>query len=177
MLAFMPAQLRLIKPDEPRAAYRADALPLFLAALTCGAAAAAFTELGYRGRLAPVVAGPCAAAFALWCASLALSFAERRAQRFVLTARRLEIERGILSRRVERIELWRVRDVQLHRGPFEKVRGAGRLTLFVARASAEATVTLGPVANARSLYEALLAATVSQRTAATPSAEPVRDRR
>ena len=175
MLAFMPAQLRLIKPDEPRAAYRADALPLLLAALACGAAATAFTALGYRGRLAPVAAGPCAAAFALWCISLALSFAERRAERFVLTARRLEIERGVLSRRVERIELWRVREVRLSRGRFESVRGAGRLALIVAKASGEVAVTLGPVANARSLHDALLAAMLSQR--ATASAEPVRDRR
>lgn len=176
----MPAQLRLIKPDEPRATYRADALALLFSCLVCAGAAALFTALGYRGQLAPVAAGPCAAVFALSCASLALSFAELHAQRFVVGARSLEVERGIFTRRTERIELWRVREVQLVQGLFERFRGAGRIALVVlpkGDRGAAGNVILGPVANARSLYEALRGATGSQANAATPSAEPVRDRR
>jgi membrane protein YdbS with pleckstrin-like domain len=169
----MPAQLRLIKSDEPRATYRADALWLRVSFLVCAAAAAVFTALGYRARLAPVVAGPCAAAFALWSASLAVACVERSAQRFTLTSRRLEIESGIVSRRVEHVELWRVREVRFVQGLLERVHGAGRVALVTGNAS----MTVGPVVNARPLYDALLEARLSQRGAATASAEPVRDRR
>jgi membrane protein YdbS with pleckstrin-like domain len=169
----MPAQLRLIKWDEPRATYRADATALGFSFAVCASAAAVFTVLGYRARVAPIVAGPCAAAFALSCVSLALAWAERSAQRFTLTPRRLEIERGILSRRTEHVELWRVREVRFVQGAFEKARGAGRVALSAGNAS----LIVGPVVRARSLYDALLAATVAQRRDATASAEPVRDRR
>lgn len=169
----MPAQLRLIKSDEPRATYRADAVALVFSFVVCASAAAVFTVLGYRARVAPIVAGPCAAAFALWSASLALAWAERSAQRFTLTPRRLEIQRGILSRRSEHVELWRVREVRFVQGAFERARGAGRVALVAGSAS----ITVGPIVNARSLYDALLSATLAQRRDPTASAEPVRDRR
>jgi hypothetical protein len=154
----MPARLRLIKSDEPRAEFRADARPRLWAALACGAGALALTSIGYEGRMPPVLAGPCAAGILLLSAYLSLTFAQRSAERFVLTASRLQISRGILRRRAESVELWRVREVVLWQGLLERARGAGRIALFGAE-GARRTVVIGPVAQARALHEKLLAAT------------------
>jgi hypothetical protein len=156
----MPARLRLIKSDEPRAEFRADARPRLWAALACAAVAVALTSIGYEGRIRPLLAGPCAAVFLLWAAYLSLTFAQRGAERFVLTASRLQISRGLLRRRSESVELWRVREVVLSQDLLERARGAGRITLFGVE-GARPSVVIGPVARARALHEKLLAATAA----------------
>jgi uncharacterized membrane protein YdbT with pleckstrin-like domain len=165
----MPARLRLIKSDEPRAEFRADASPRLWAAAACAAAAVTLTSVGYEGRLAPVVAGPSAAGLLLWAAYLSLTFAQRSAERIVLTASRLEIARGVLRRRTETVELWRVREVILSQILFERARGVGRITLLFGAAPARQPLVVGPVVRARALHEALLAATAkaAAKSAAT----------
>jgi uncharacterized membrane protein YdbT with pleckstrin-like domain len=153
----MPLQLRLIKSGEPRAQFRADARLRLWGAAICGALAVGLTAIGYEGDVAPVLAGPFAAAFLLWAAYLALTFVGRRLERYTLTASRLEIERGVLGKRYESVELWRIREVILDQTLVERVRGAGRLTLVSSDATSP-SVMFGPVARGRELYDKLILA-------------------
>jgi hypothetical protein len=162
----MPTELRTVEdsaPSDERAfTFRADARLRLWGTAVCASAAIALTWLGYARRLLPVLAGPLAAAFLLWSAYLFITFAARRSVRYSLFARRLEIERGILGRRVESIELWRVRDVVLDQTLGERLRGAGRITLY-SNDQVEPRLEVGPVAGARGLFEKLRDAVATAR--------------
>ena len=154
----MPAQLHVIE-DEPESArptlsFRADARLRLWGSALCALNAIGFTVVGYSALLAPVVAGPVAAAFLLWASYLIATYGLRRSVRYTLTAARLEIERGILGRRVESIELWRIRDVVLDQALLERIRGVGRITLFSSD-QVEPQLQIGPVADARHLFDRL----------------------
>lgn len=138
--------------------YRADARLRLWGTFVCVLLAAALTAVGYEGRLQPVLAGPLAAAFLIWAAYLLLTFVGQRAERYTLGSGRLEIERGVLARRYESVELWRIREVVLEQTFGERLRGAGRITLISSDA-AHVSLTVGPVAKARAFYDVLVAAT------------------
>jgi uncharacterized membrane protein YdbT with pleckstrin-like domain len=154
----MPSRLRLIKSDEPGVQYRADARLRLWGTAVCSVVAVALTAIGYEGRLKPVLAGPLAAAFLIWAAYLLLTFLGQGAERYTLTAARLEVERGILGKRYESVELWRIREVVLEQTLGERLRGSGRITL-VSSDAAHVSLTIGPVAKARAFYDLLVAAT------------------
>ena len=154
----MSVQLHLVA-DEPESgrptlAFRADARLRLWGAALCACGAIALTWLGYANRLLPVLAGPVAAAFLLWSAYLLITFAGRRAVRYTLSPTRLEIESGILGKRVESVELWRVRDVVLEQTLSERLRGVGRITLY-SNDQVEPQLEIGPVAEARLLFDRL----------------------
>jgi membrane protein YdbS with pleckstrin-like domain len=153
----MPSQLRLIKSGEPRLQFRADAWLRLAGAVVCGLMAMGFTVIGYAGSLLPVLAGPLAAASLLWAAYLALIFVARRSERYTLTASRLTIERGILGKRYEQVELRRIREVLIEQTLVERLRATGRLEL-VARDATQPSIVLGPVVQAQAFHDHLLAA-------------------
>ncbi len=153
----MPPQLQVVESDPADvpalgAAFRADARLRLWGAAACALCAIGFTALGYARALPPVIAGPVAAAFLLWSAYLLLTYATRRAVRYTLSAQRLEIERGIFGKRYESVELWRIRDVVLDQTLLERLRGVGRITVFSSD-QVEPELKVGPVADARRLYE------------------------
>src|SRR5438874_10056241 len=181
----MPSQLHLVSDDPaekaaPVAVFRADARLRLWGAAMCALGAILFTILGYPRRIPPVIAGPLAAAFLLWSAYLLVTFAARRSVRYTLSTQRLEIEKGILGKRYESVELWRVRDVVLEQSLFERLRGVGRITVYSSD-QVEPQVDIGPVPGARILFDRLreaIAAVAPARPGApaTPGA-PVSDRR
>lgn len=133
---------------------RVDARPrLWFAALAvlCSIAAAA---LGFGMVLAAVVAGPLTAAFFLWALWLLATFAQRRATVYAVGPQRIEIERGILGKRVESVDLFRVRDVVFEQSLVERMRGVGRITVFSSD-HVEPTLQIGPVRDAKWLYTRL----------------------
>ena len=175
----MPSQLHLVQdePDEagpPPAVFRADARLRLWGAALCALAAILFTILGYPRRIPPVLAGPLAAAFLLWSAYLLATFAARRALRYTLSAQRLEIEKGILGKRYESVELWRVRDVVLEQTFVERLRGVGRITVYSSDLS-EPVLQLGPAAAAKPLFDRLRDAVSAARKNA--QVIPIQDRR
>jgi uncharacterized membrane protein YdbT with pleckstrin-like domain len=158
----MRPQLHLASAAEPLAAFRADARLRLWGAGACACGAIAFTALGYGRAVQPVLAGPISAAFLLWSAYLLLTFAGRIAVRYTLTPQRLEIERGVLGKRYESLELWRVRDVVLEQTLLERLRGVGRITVLSSD-QLEPNLEVGPVPQARRLYDDLRDAVTAAR--------------
>jgi membrane protein YdbS with pleckstrin-like domain len=166
----VPPQLHVVaEPAEPQATplatFRADARLRLWGAAACALLAIAFTALGYRHAVAPLVAGPLAAAFLLWAAYLLATFAARRSVRYTLSAQRLEIESGVLGKRFESVELWRVRDVVLEQTFVERLRGVGRITVYSSD-QVEPVLGLGPLASAKPLFDRLRDAVAAARKVA-----------
>jgi uncharacterized membrane protein YdbT with pleckstrin-like domain len=162
----MSSQLRLVAQEPadppPLASFRTDARPRLWSAGLCAGCSIALTAVGYHRTVPPVLAGPGAAAFLLWSAYLLATFAGRQAVRYRLTAQRLEVERGMLGKRYESVDLWRIRDVVLEQTLVERVRGVGRITV-VSSDPVEPQLTLGPIAAARPLYDQLRDAVAAAR--------------
>ena len=158
----MVAQLRVVKSADGGETFRADARLRLWGAAAAAMAAIGFTALGYGKSLAAYVAAFVAAGFLLWSAYLIATYAARRAVRYSLSAARIEIEMGVLGKRYESIELWRVRDVVLEQGALERMRGVGRLTLY-STDEVEPHLVIGPVADARALYDKLRDAVAAAR--------------
>ena len=161
----MAPQLRLVSPErgpEPLASFRADARLRLWGAGLCACGAIAMTAAGYHRTLSALLAGPVAAAFVLWSLYLLATFTVRRAIRYTLTPQRLEVERGILGKRFESIDLWRVRDVMLDQTLLERVRGVGRITVL-STDPLEPELLVGPVASAKPLYDRLRDAVAAAR--------------
>lgn len=162
----MGPQLHLVSPEgsepEPIASFHADARLRLWGAGVCASASIAATLIGYRRTVPPLFAGPIAAAFVLWSAYLLVTFAGRRAVRYRLTAQRLEVERGVLGRRYESIDLWRVRDVVLEQTLLERMRGVGRITVL-STDQVDPELQIGPVASAKALYDRLRDAVAAAR--------------
>ena len=87
----------------------------------------------------------------IWSLGAAL---QRAGVRQTLTSQRLEIERGLIARRRESIDLFRIRDVVLEQGFIQRLRGLGNITLF-STDQVEPTLALTSIGNAQSLYEML----------------------
>lgn len=60
---------------------------------------------------------------------LLVVFLHHTTTRYKISLRRVESERGILSKRLESLELWRVLDVRYTQSIFDRLTGNGRITL------------------------------------------------
>jgi membrane protein YdbS with pleckstrin-like domain len=159
----MAPELRLVKgelSDEPRATFAPDRLiPTrfaqlsFVLALVCGLLAwFAFNKPGQSGlQIAFWLGCGLQTFFCIWAASAAI---RRAALRFTLTTQRLEIERGLIARRRESIDLFRIRDVVFEQGFIQRLRGLGTITLY-STDQVEPTLVIPSIANAQPTYELL----------------------
>jgi len=163
----MDSQLRMLKPQgaaepPPLAVFRADARLRLWAVAACAGMAIVFTGLAYGRALRPLAAGPLAALFLFLGAYLLATYTARRAVRYTLRGQRLEVEKGLLGRRYESIELWRVRDVVLDQALLERVRGVGLITLY-STDQVEPVLHIGPVASAKELFDQIRDAVAAAR--------------
>lgn len=60
---------------------------------------------------------------------LLVVFLQHVTTRYKISLRRVETERGIVTKRVESLELWRVLDVRYSQSIFDRITGNGRITL------------------------------------------------
>lgn len=111
-----------------------------------GAAAAAYTQ-GPWGALVGLVS-------VAGLAMLATAEFGRRATRYRVTSRTVDVERGVLDRKIDTIQLWRVRDVEFRQTLSQRMFGVGTIRL-VTRDATTPEVTLEGVADARSVFEEL----------------------
>lgn len=52
-----------------------------------------------------------------------------RTRRFKITNYRIDYERGLISRRIDTLELWHVEDIRMHQSLLNRVLGVGTLTV------------------------------------------------
>jgi uncharacterized membrane protein YdbT with pleckstrin-like domain len=81
---------------------------------------------------------------------------------YELTTQRLKIHRGILTRRLEEVELYRVKDYVLEQPLFLRMLGLGNLTLVSSDATTPALM-LRAIANVSTVREQLRTAVQSER--------------
>jgi uncharacterized membrane protein YdbT with pleckstrin-like domain len=156
----MGPELHLVKdavapPAAPVASFTHDGR---LPSLVAKVSAAVLVAAGLAAWLAPVEPGTrwVLGALAVLAAAAAVSQVAaalgRRGSRYTLTAQRLELERGLFAKRHESVDLWRVRDVVLDQSMFDRLRGAGTITVF-SNDQVAPVLTIGPVADAKAIYE------------------------
>ncbi|MDB5298036.1 MAG: uncharacterized protein JWO31_4019 [Phycisphaerales bacterium] len=73
---------------------------------------------------------------------------------YKITNYRIDIERGLVSRTIDTLELWHVDDIRLSQGILERILGVGTLTVFSHDKSTPQLPMRG-LPNPKSLYEAI----------------------
>ncbi|CAH9016737.1 PH domain-containing protein [Candidatus Nitrosacidococcus sp. I8] len=68
--------------------------------------------------------GAIAILYSFWC------FLETKSQYYELTSQRLKSHNGVFSRKIEELELYRVRDTELYQSFFERIFGLGTITII-----------------------------------------------
>ena len=67
---------------------------------------------------------------------------------------RVEVESGIVSKKIDNLELWRVKDLQFRQGIVQRILDAGDVVLVTSDAT-NPRVVIGGIKGARDLYEKL----------------------
>ena len=80
------------------------------------------------------------------------TFLKHSTTRYKITLRRIEFEKGILSKSVDSLELWRVLDVKFSQNLWDRMLGVARVTVM---STDQSTPELAPygLPNARELFE------------------------
>ncbi|MBL8600311.1 MAG: PH domain-containing protein [Myxococcales bacterium] len=128
-------------------------------------AALLFAGAGVAGAMAPPPANLIAAglllAVSLWL--WAVGELRRRGTRYRVTSKTLDIEQGLLTKRIESMQMWRVRDVTFEQSLGERVLGLARVKVLGHDASTPEVVLWG-LADGRALFEQLKVAVEQSRT-------------
>jgi membrane protein YdbS with pleckstrin-like domain len=87
-------------------------------------------------------------------AYLIRAFIGVRFVRYQITTHRIQVERGWLSRHLDQIDFVRVRDVDLHQGPLDRMFGIGNITVY-SKDPTTPTFTLRGLAMPRDVYDVI----------------------
>jgi uncharacterized membrane protein YdbT with pleckstrin-like domain len=85
-----------------------------------------------------------------------------RSTRWKVTSRRIEIETGFLSKRVDTLELWRIRDVEFRQTLVDRMAGVSSLWITAHDTNLPVLEVHGAPGN-RALYDRLMAAVMQSR--------------
>jgi uncharacterized membrane protein YdbT with pleckstrin-like domain len=85
-----------------------------------------------------------------------------RSNRWKLTSRRIEIEKGLLSKRIDTLELWRVRDVEFRQSLLDRMFGVARF-LITAHDEGVPVIEIRGVPGDRATYDRLMLAVMEAR--------------
>ncbi|MDP3275722.1 MAG: PH domain-containing protein [Deltaproteobacteria bacterium] len=125
-------------------------LTLAVAALGLGAFAAASSESSWWVGVA------IAAAVALLSALVlgAVTELRRRSTRYQISTRRIDVESGLLTTRIDTLELWRVRDLEFSQSLPEKILGIGQIAVLTHEEQNHRLMLIG-LYDTRKLFEEL----------------------
>lgn len=98
---------------------------------------------------------------------LALVFLRHITTKFKVSLRRVEYEKGIISKHVDSLELWRVLDVRYSQTLFDRLTGNGRIVL-VSTDKSDPELLLFGLPNHRQLFEQLRDAVQAARQTSRP---------
>ncbi len=87
---------------------------------------------------------------------------QMRSRRWKLTSRRIEIESGFLARRVDTLELWRVRDVEFRQSLMDRLTGVSSISITAHDAGSPVLDVRGLPAD-RAIYDRLMSAVMQAR--------------
>lgn len=87
--------------------------------------------------------------------------------RYKVTLRRVEYERGIISKNVDSLELWRVLDVRFNQSLFDRIFGIAKITL-IGTDQSDPELLLHGLPNGRQLFERLRDAVQAARHTSRP---------
>lgn len=110
----------------------------------------------------PFTAGLSAIGLVVPLVIVAIRWWTNRATSYVLTSQRLKISRGILNRRLDEIELYRVKDYVMEQPLLLRMLGLGNLTLLTSDATTP-TVAIPAIAGVESVREKLRTAVQRER--------------
>jgi uncharacterized membrane protein YdbT with pleckstrin-like domain len=85
-----------------------------------------------------------------------------RSRRWKLTSRRIEIESGFLSRRVDTLELWRVRDVEFRQTLMDRMTGVASISI-TAHDEGSPVLDVRGLPGGREIYDRLMNAVMQAR--------------
>jgi len=116
---------------------------------------------------------PALAGFPLWLLSIVGlfgivgTFLKHATTRYKLSLRRIEFERGILSKQVDSLELWRVLDLKFSQNVFDRMLGVAKITVVSTDQSTPELVLYG-LPNGRAIFERLRDAVQTARHTSRP---------
>ena len=87
---------------------------------------------------------------------------KKRSISWMVSSRRLELERGFLSRRIDTVELWRVKDVEYRQSIWERMVGASTIVV-TARDEVDPVVLLRGLPGDRGVFDQLSNAVLQAR--------------
>jgi membrane protein YdbS with pleckstrin-like domain len=87
---------------------------------------------------------------------------KRRATRYRITSRTLDVESGLLSKKIDTVQLWRVRDVEFEQSLFERMLGVARIKVM-AHDSTDPTLLLRGLPDSRVVFEQIKVAIENAR--------------
>lgn len=90
------------------------------------------------------------------------TFLRHSTTRYKITLRRIELERGVLSKNVDSLELWRVLDVKYTQSLWDRILGVAKVTVMSTDQSTPELLLYG-MPNARELFERLREAVQAAR--------------
>lgn len=93
---------------------------------------------------------------------LAVVWTRTRSKRWKITTMRVEVEEGWLSRTIETLELWRIRDIEFSQGLFDRMLRTARLEI-TAQDGQNPTMEVRGFPSDRSLYDKLMTAVMTSR--------------
>jgi uncharacterized membrane protein YdbT with pleckstrin-like domain len=93
---------------------------------------------------------------------LASVWLRTKSSRWKLTSLRIEAERGWISRRVDTLELWRVRDVEFRQSLVDRLVGISRIVV-TAHDGTLPTMEIRGIPGDRSVYDRLMTAVMQAR--------------
>lgn len=70
------------------------------------------------------------AAFVVGLLILLVPWIKTKTVRYKITNYRIDIERGLLSRKIDTLELWHVEDIRMEQSILERILGVGTVTVF-----------------------------------------------
>jgi uncharacterized membrane protein YdbT with pleckstrin-like domain len=85
-----------------------------------------------------------------------------KSSRWKLTSRRIEIETGLFAKKIDTLELWRVRDVELRQSLLDRLVGVSSLHV-TAHDGGSPVLEVRGVPGDRAIYDRLMAAVMEAR--------------
>jgi membrane protein YdbS with pleckstrin-like domain len=93
---------------------------------------------------------------------LATTELRRRGTLYRITSRTLDVESGLLSKKIDTVQLWRVRDVEFEQSLLERLLGVARIKV-VAHDSTDPTLILRGLPDSRVVFEQIKTAIENAR--------------